>query len=225
MEGYARSWLKTHHPQKNTENTENARHRLSNRAIDERCYSHKPMQPTKKSGLLPHLLSSLYNAAANVLWSLFAFAPVSIFCHRFMERTWLLAFVMASLIAFMVPAPILRYMELSSAVTTYRKLGVHWVNHFVQHGTLINHLLRRSYPEYRRIRSRTRTAYLRGSTYVQERFHWAVLLFFLLSSLYGITHGHPGWALLITIMNVVYNLYPIWLQQYVRVRLNRFRSQ
>jgi uncharacterized membrane protein YhaH (DUF805 family) len=27
--------------------------------------------------------------------------------------------------------------------------------------------------------------------------------------------GYPGWALLITIINVVYNLYPIWLQQYI----------
>ena len=50
-----------------------------------------------------------------------------------------------------------------------------------------------------------------------------MLLFFLLASLYGITHGQPGWSLLITIINVVFNLYPIWLQQYIRVRLNRFR--
>ncbi|HEY6375159.1 MAG TPA: hypothetical protein VIX90_06500 [Edaphobacter sp.] len=124
----------------------------------------------------------------------------------------------------MVPASKLKYLELSSTVTAYRKLGVHRVNHLVQHGTLINNLLRRWYPEYRPMRSRTTTAYLLQSTYVQERFHWAVLLFFLLTSLYGITHGYPGWALLITILNVVYNLYPIWLQQYIRVRLNRSRS-
>lgn len=183
------------------------------------------MQPIKAFVLSPRVLSSLYNAAPNVFWSLLAFAPVSIFCYRFMERAWLSAFVVASLIAFMVPASKLRYLELSSTVTTYRKLGVHWVNHFVQHGILINHLLRRRYPEYRRMRSRARTAYLVQSTYLQERFHWTVLLFFLLSSLYGIAHGYPGWALQITIINVVYNLYPIWLQQYIRVRLNRSRSQ
>jgi hypothetical protein len=182
------------------------------------------MQPSKEFGLSPRVLSSLYNAAPNVFWSLLAFAPVSIFCYRFMEREWLSAFVVASLIAFMVPASSLRYLELSSAVTTYRKLGVHWVNHFVQHGTLINRLLRRRYSEYRRLRSRARMAYLVQSNYVQERFHWMVFLFFLLTSLYGITHGYPGWALLITMINVVYNLYPIWLQQYIRVRLNRSRS-
>jgi hypothetical protein len=141
-----------------------------------------------------------------------------------MERAWLWAFVVASVLAMMVPAAILRYLELSSTIKTYRKLGVHWVNHFVQHGTLINHLLRRTYPEHRRMLSRTRTTYLLQSTYVQERFHWAALLFFLLTSLYGITHGYPGWALPITITNVVYNLYPIWLQQYIRVRMNRSRA-
>jgi len=97
------------------------------------------------------------------------------------------------------------------------------VNHFVQHGTLINNLLRQKYPEYGRMRYRTGTASLMQSTYIQERFHWTVLLFFLLASLYGITHGQLRWALLITIINVVFNLYPIWLQQYIRVRLNRFR--
>jgi glycosyl-4,4'-diaponeurosporenoate acyltransferase len=182
------------------------------------------MPPIKEFALSPRVLSSLYNAATNVFWSLLAFAPVSIFCYRFMERAWLWAFVGASVSAMMVPASMLRYLELSSTVKTYRKLGVHWANRFVQHPTLINDLLRRRYPEYRRMRSRAGRAYLVQTTYVQERFHWAALLFFLLSSLYGIAHGYPGWALLITITNVVYNLYPIWLQQYIRVRLKRSRS-
>lgn len=182
------------------------------------------MQGSRSLHLSPRVLSSLYNAATNVLWSLLAFAPVSIFCYRFMESAWLWAFVVASVMALMVPVSMLRHLELSSTVTTYRKLGVHWVNHFVQHGTLINRLLKRRYPEYRPKRSRTWTVDLVQSTYVQERFHWAALLFFLLISMYGIAHGFPGWALLITILNVVYNLYPIWLQQYIRVRLNRSRS-
>src|ERR1700674_2389074 len=183
----------------------------------------KPMQPTKEFFLSPRVLPAVYNAAANVFWSVLAFAPMSVFCYRFMRRPWLSAFVVVSLLPLMVTPSTLRFLELSSTVLTYRKLGVHWANHFVQHGTLINNLLRQKYPEYGRMRYRTRTASLMQSTYIQERFHWAVLLFFLLASLYGIAHGQLGWALLITIINVVFNLYPIWLQQYIRVRLNRFR--
>ena len=84
------------------------------------------MQPIKELGLSPRVLSSLYNGAANVFWSLMAFAPVSIFCYRYMGRAWLWAFVAASLIAFVIPASKLSYLELSSTVTTYRKLRVHW---------------------------------------------------------------------------------------------------
>ena len=159
----------------------------------------------------------------NVLWSLLAFAPVSIFCFRFMEPALLWTFVAASAVGFIMPASTLRYLELGSTVTIYRRLGVHWVNHFVQHGTLVNRWVRRSYPGYQPMQFRTRIPHLLQSTYVQERFHWMVLVFFILSSLYAVADGHPVWALLITIMNVVYNLYPIWLQQYIRVRLNRSR--
>lgn len=179
------------------------------------------MQVTNDDVLLPRVLLSVYNGVVNLLWSLLAFAPVSIFCFRFMERAWLWTFVAASAVGFIMPASTLRYLELGSTVTIYRRLGVPWVNHFVQHGTLVNQWVRRRDPEYQPMQFRTRIPQLLQSTYLQERFHWIVLLFFLLSSLHAVTVGHPVWALLITIMNVVYNLYPIWLQQYIRVRLNR----
>jgi hypothetical protein len=30
-----------------------------------------------------------------------------------------------------------------------------------------------------------------------------------------------GWAVVLILLNIGYNLYPIWLQQYLRVRLQR----
>jgi hypothetical protein len=181
------------------------------------------MRPTQRFALPLRVAAALYDATANVLWSALAFVPV-IFCYRFMARAWLWAFVAASLIGFVMPASMLKRLQLSSTAKAYRRLGVHWANYFVQHGVLINRLLRQSHPEYQRVNSRASLASLRQSTYMQERFHWTVLLFFLQSSLYAIARGCPGWALLITGLNLVYNLYPIWLQQYIRVRLNRAHS-
>src|SRR6516225_5652416 len=83
----------------------------SSKHVHWRWYSQKPMQPIKELGLSPRVLSSLYNGAANVFWSLMAFAPVSIFCYRYMGRAWLWAFVAASLIAFVIPASKLSYLE------------------------------------------------------------------------------------------------------------------
>jgi Glycosyl-4,4'-diaponeurosporenoate acyltransferase len=183
------------------------------------------MRPQKASGLSPRILSSLYNGAVNLFWSLLAFVPVSVFCYRFMERGWLWGFVAISFVACVAPASILRRLSLGSTVKVYRRLGVHWANHAVQNGALINRLIRRWYPDYQPMRSRTSLACLAQTTYMQERFHWMVLVFFLLCNFYAGIRGHPGWALLITLLNLVYNLYPIWLQQYIRVRMNRSGSK
>ena len=168
---------------------------------------------------------AVYNAVVNVFWSLLAFVPVSIFWYRVTERIWLWVFVAVSVFPFFLPTSILKYFALGPNVRPYRKLGVPWVNKFVQHGRLINDLLRRKYPEYRRTVSRAKAPVLVQNSYVQERFHWTVLLFFLLTSAYAIVHGNFGWAVLTTVINVVYNLYPIWLQQYIRVRVQRQHSR
>ena len=168
---------------------------------------------------------AVYNAVVNVFWSLLAFVPVSIFWYRATERTWLWIFVAVSVIPFFLPTSTLRYFALGTNLGPYRKLWVPWVNKFVQHGRLINDLLRRKYPEYRRTISRATAPRLVQNSYMQERFHWTVLLLFLLTTAHAAVHGNLGWALLITVINVVYNLYPIWLQQYIRVRVDRQHSR
>ncbi|GAB2461184.1 hypothetical protein GCM10011375_12130 [Hymenobacter qilianensis] len=99
-------------------------------------------------------------------------------------------------------------------------MGVHAVNRFTQHGDLIHRLIRQQYPQYKRVRTHSDKAALVRATYHQERFHLVLFLFFLLTSLYAAALGYGRWALLIGLTNVVYNLYPMWLQQYVRLRLH-----
>jgi hypothetical protein len=40
---------------------------------------------------------------------------------------------------------------------------------------------------------------------------------------YAIGQREVGWAVVLILLNIGYNLYPIWLQQYLRVRLQRPR--
>jgi hypothetical protein len=166
-------------------------------------------------------LRAFYNSVPNVFWSAVSFLPISLFCYQRMDRVWLCVFGAASLLAYVLPVSCLRRLELSSKPDVYRRLRVHWVNRFVQHGTLVNRLLRQRNPRYRRIRSRAAALSLVRATYHQERFHWAIFLLFLLSSIYAVVNSYAGWALLIMLSNVIYNLYPIWLQQYIRMRLRR----
>ena len=162
-----------------------------------------------------------YNAVPNVLWSALALGPLLVGCYRYVERPWLWGFVALSLSGYAWPAAWLRRLQLSSRVGVYQRLGVPGVGRFAQQGALVNGLLRRRYPHYRALVGRGAVAKLLSTTYQQERFHWAGLVFFLLVSSYLGTAGYPGWALGLTLANVGYNLYPIWLQQYLRVRLGR----
>lgn len=163
-----------------------------------------------------------YNAVPSVLWSGLALGPLVVCCYRYVERPWLWGFVVVSLAAYAWPAAWLRRLQLATSARVYRRLGVPGLGRFTQQGALVNSLLRRRYPGYRGVLAgRRAVAGLLSTTYQQERFHWAGLVFFLLISLYVGAAGQLGWALGLTLLNVGYNLYPIWLQQYVRVRLGR----
>ena len=173
----------------------------------------------KKAATPSAALLAFYNAVPNVLWSVLSLGPLCVFCYQHVARPWLYGLLAASLLAYAVPASLFRYWQLSGAPATYRRLGVPVLNRFTQHGTLINQLIRRRYPGYRHVRTRASVAALIRTSYHQERFHLVLFLFFLLTGFYAAAHGYWGWALLLAPINVVYNLYPMWLQQYLRVRL------
>lgn len=177
-----------------------------------------PSPAPKPAAPSPALLA-WYNAVPNVFWSVLGLAPISVYCYQHLERPWLYGLLAFSLPALGLPAAWFHYWQLSRAPAAYRRLGVPVVNRFTQHGDLIQGLIRRRHPQYRRVRSRPTLVAVLRATYHQERFHLVLFLFFLLTSLYAAALGHGRWALLIGLTNVGYNLYPMWLQQYLRVRL------
>lgn len=174
----------------------------------------------KRAGPSPAVLAR-YNAVPTTVWSVLSLGPLSVFCYQHVARPWLYGFVAVSLLAWAMPARWLRRLQLSAGPALYRRLGVPVANRFTQHGAIVNKLLRRRYPQYRHLPIRAEMARLVRTTYQQERFHWGMLLFFLLVAVYAAGHGQPGWAGLLTLLNIVYNLYPVWLQQYLRVRLGQ----
>ncbi|MDB5268566.1 MAG: hypothetical protein JWP58_1606 [Hymenobacter sp.] len=175
------------------------------------------MQPTPPKPS-PALLA-LANAVPSVLWSALALVPISVYCYQHMARPWLYGGLAGSMLAFGVPRAWLGYWQLSRRAAPYRQLGVALAGRLTQNGDVVNRLIRHRYPAYRHVRSRAGLAALLRQTYYQERFHLGLFLFFLFAGGYAVGQGQAGWAGLITLANVGYNLYPMWLQQYVRVRL------
>lgn len=164
---------------------------------------------------------AFYNAVPSVLWSVLAFGPVVQYCYRYVARPGLWWLMGASLLAYAWPAAWLRRLQLSRRAAAYQRLRVPQLGHFTQQGALVNGLLRRRYPGYRALVGRRGVARLLSTTYQQERFHWAGLVFFLVLALHAAWAGRWGWAGGLSVANVGYNLYPIWMQQYLRVRLGR----
>ncbi|MCU1330991.1 MAG: hypothetical protein JWN34_6361 [Bryobacterales bacterium] len=161
------------------------------------------------------------NAVPSVLWSVLCLGPLAVFCYEHMERPWIYGFTVTSLLTYALPVSVLRYFELGSRPASYRAREVHLVIHVTQDSPFIKRLAGGMQARRVRLSDRAALSRLRAVTYARERFHWTMLVFFLLTSLYAVFFGHWAWALLIAVANVIYNVYPIWLQQYIRLRLQR----
>jgi hypothetical protein len=181
------------------------------------------MMPFRSSppGVPSAITVAFLNAVPSVVWSVLAFGPVVLYCYRYVAPAGLWAFVGVSLLAYAWPGAWLRRLQLSRHAAVYRQLRVPLVGRFAQGGALVNGLLRRRYPAYRALPGRQGVARLLRTTYQQERFHWAGLLFFTSLGLHAGWAGQWRWAAGLTLANIGYNLYPIWLQQYLRVRVGK----
>jgi hypothetical protein len=178
------------------------------------------MRPAPKKSELPSpAVVAFYNAVPSVFWSVLHLVPLTVFCYQYLARPWLYGMVAVSLLAYALPKAWFRHWQLSTRLAMYHRLGVPVVGLLTQHGSIVNGLIRRSYPQYRRARNRQTVVGLIGNSYHMERFHVAALLFFLLCSIVAATQGRWGWAAGLAVLNSSYNLYPIWLQQYLRLRL------
>ncbi|SDL09962.1 hypothetical protein SAMN05421823_104373 [Catalinimonas alkaloidigena] len=163
-----------------------------------------------------------YNQAVNVTWALLGFAPLCGFWLQAWHPGWFTLLAIVSALGWWLPASVWQWGQTPEA---YHRLGLRTVKRFTQDGDLIHRALRRKFPQYRpadpaRLIRRTLT-----TGRVNETFHQLCFLFFLLSSGYALGRGSVGWAAWITVANVVFNLYPIFLQQYNRLRLHRLRAR
>ncbi|KAA2238441.1 hypothetical protein F0L74_19630 [Chitinophaga agrisoli] len=164
--------------------------------------------------------AALYNAIPNFFWSILNLAPIAVFCYRFTDPLlfyWSLAGCSLSLF---LPRAFFDRMQLGQTPAIYHKLGVHFINRFTQHGAIINQWIRKKYPQYRVIplnRRAIRQHY--HQTYMFEKFHFLLFLFFLVIIGDALVKGHIGWVLILLITNILYNVYPVLLQQYVRIKL------
>jgi hypothetical protein len=124
------------------------------------------------------------------------------------------------LVACLFPNGFFDAIQLSRRPAFYERLGIKYINFFAQNGTWINRYLRKRYPEWKGVVP-TRSAIARRyrQTYFYEKFHFSLFLFYVWLTVYALIIAEPGWGAAISICNLLYNIYPNLLQQYIRAKL------
>jgi len=107
------------------------------------------------------------------------------------------------------------------ACRRFELLGIRGFKRFVANGDLVNRQVRRHEPGYRMLDGRLALDDLVEATRIRERRHLVLLLMGGASSGYAVGIGWYGWAVVLTMGNVVFNLYPVMLQRYLRARVGR----
>jgi hypothetical protein len=166
-----------------------------------------------------------YNMIPNLLWSILNLTPVAIYCFTLLDHTTFYMFLVASAIPVFLKNSFLDQLQIGKTVKIYRRLGVHLVNHVTQNGVIVNRLIKRKFPDHKIVTNRKSSIdALINQTYLFERFHLVFFLLFSLTIVDAFSKGHLKWACIILLTNIVYNIYPNLLQQYIRLKLRRFKG-
>lgn len=169
---------------------------------------------------------AVYNMVPNMVWSVICLVPVSFFCYHFMKLKWFYIFILISAFTILLPKSFFKLLQLGKTRSVYKKAGVSFINKFTQNGDIINRVIRKKIPGYQ-IASKKHLSgkKLLQQTYMFEKFHFLMGIFFVLTTGYALFEHFYLWAFIITITNLIYNVYPIFLQQYIRLRISSFQKK
>jgi hypothetical protein len=146
------------------------------------------------------------NQLLNLTWTIIGFLPICLFWFSEGPNFVLYLFFLLSLVAGLMPPKTYAKLQLSKDLRVYRKLGVKRFQKFTQSGNFGSRGDKRL------------SNYLRKLS-MYERFHYSCMVFFISSAFLALFHAHVLLALGILICNIIYNVCPILLQQYNRIRI------
>ncbi len=169
---------------------------------------------------------AFYNMIPNLVWSIINLTPITIFCFTLINTGTVYLFLVLSLVPAFLKNSFLDRIQIGRTTMIYRKLGVHMINKLAQNGAIVNALMKRKFPGYKVVIKKEKSiSTLIYQTYVFEKFHMILFIFFSLSSLYALVKGNLSWAFIILLTNIAYNIYPNLLQQYIRIKLKLFSKR
>jgi hypothetical protein len=164
--------------------------------------------------------AATYNMVPNLIWTILFLYPVYEFASTRLPLPTALILLGGSMVPLFFPNSFFKAIQLSKNRRLYERLGVRFINKFAQNGALINRYLKKRYPQFKVV-APTRSSIIKTykQTFLYEKFHFTLFLFTTAATVYSIVDGTLIWALVLTVCNLLYNIYPNLLQQYIRVKL------
>jgi len=154
----------------------------------------------------------------NLFWSVISLVPLACFCYQRMPSKTVYIFLGISFIAYLLPQRFYNAIQVKN-IKLLKKTGIEFALKYAQYGAIINNIIRKKFPNYKVVYD-TRTLRSQfNKTYGFERFHFMALLFFLFTTAFAVIKGYYVWSVVFFITNIIYNIYPILLQHYSRLRI------
>ena len=171
------------------------------------------------------ILLAWYNLIPNLVWSVLNLTPILVFCFTRIELRLIYIFLAISFIPAFLKNSFIDKLQIGKTTKPYKKLGVHLIKKVSQNGDIINALLKKKFPEHKILTNNKKSiSALIAQTYVFEKFHLILFLFFSLITIYSIINNYWIWGFAISLTNIAYNIYPNFLQQYIRLKLSLFEK-
>ena len=162
----------------------------------------------------------MINSLINIFWTIIGFLPVIYFWYTHWNKVALVMGLGISLLLAMLP---IRFFQIGLSRQNLEKMGIHLVGYLVQDGKFINRLTRKKDLNNKFVHLHKREGFNRRSL-MYERYHLCCFFFFFISLLLALFAQNFMLSTFLLIANILYNILPILLQQYYRLRVQDIKK-
>ena len=165
-------------------------------------------------------MRSFYNQALNFFWTAISFLPVLWYWSSFRVNAELFFILALSMIPAFFPENWLQKMQISKSRKFYERAGVNFIKKFVQDGDIVHGSAKKKTGNLV-VHNRNKAYRYLKTISMYERYHLVAFDFFFLSSVHALFNSQYLLSFLIFLANIIYNVFPLLLQQYNKMRIHR----
>jgi len=161
----------------------------------------------------------IYNQIINLFWTTVCFLPIVRLWYLYFHPTILIVSLAVSFLPVLIPTKYFGMLQISRNRKFYESLSIKALQSLTQDGKLVSTLADKENQHYRIIKTRVVHKSYKSQIALYERYHIICLAFFSISFVYAIKQQAFLISFLILFSNIIYNIIPILIQQYNKLRL------